>query len=98
LDSHTYYTFCSRICKFKISKHKHNKAIEIGRDDFAITKDEKVDKSKKISESSSSINGSNDGNATIEEIYYPVECLDCGTKVAVMDVEEVYHFFNAIPS
>ncbi|CAJ0767636.1 20811_t:CDS:2, partial [Entrophospora sp. SA101] len=24
----------------------------------------------------------------LKEIYYPVECLNCGTKVAVMDVEE----------
>ncbi|CAJ0868167.1 13527_t:CDS:2 [Entrophospora sp. SA101] len=34
----------------------------------------------------------------LKEIYYPVECLNCGTKVAVMDVEEVFHFFNVIPS
>ncbi|CAG8484382.1 24709_t:CDS:2 [Cetraspora pellucida] len=32
------------------------------------------------------------------EIYYPVECEICGTKVAVVDEEEVYHFFNVIPS
>ncbi|CAG8440905.1 8056_t:CDS:2 [Acaulospora morrowiae] len=32
------------------------------------------------------------------EIYYPVECEICGTKVAVMDQEEVYHFFNIIAS
>ncbi|RIA93695.1 E2F-associated phospho protein [Glomus cerebriforme] len=33
-----------------------------------------------------------------QEYYYPVECEICGTKVAVMDEEEVFHFFNAIPS
>ena len=36
--------------------------------------------------------------AAKEESYYPVECETCGTKVAVMDEEEVFHFFNAIPS
>ncbi|CAG8562188.1 3073_t:CDS:2 [Dentiscutata erythropus] len=33
-----------------------------------------------------------------EEIYYPVECEICRTKVAVVDEEEVFHFFNVIPS
>ncbi|CAG8448630.1 13193_t:CDS:2 [Gigaspora rosea] len=33
-----------------------------------------------------------------EEIYYPVECEICGTKVAVVDEEEIFHFFNVIPS
>lgn len=33
-----------------------------------------------------------------EEIYYPVECEICGIKVAVVDEEEVFHFFNVISS
>ncbi|GBC02931.1 hypothetical protein RclHR1_00490017 [Rhizophagus clarus] len=35
---------------------------------------------------------------TEQETYYPVVCETCGTKVAVVDEEEVFHFFNAIPS
>ncbi|RHZ77840.1 hypothetical protein Glove_172g52 [Diversispora epigaea] len=33
-----------------------------------------------------------------QEIYYLVVCAICGTKVAVIDQEEVYHFFNIIES
>lgn len=31
-------------------------------------------------------------------IYRPVCCLVCSTEVGVLDEEEVYHFFNVIPS
>ncbi|KAF9919070.1 hypothetical protein BX616_002123 [Lobosporangium transversale] len=30
--------------------------------------------------------------------YHPVACEICNTKVALMDQDEVYHFFNVIPS
>ncbi|RUP43967.1 E2F-associated phospho protein-domain-containing protein [Jimgerdemannia flammicorona] len=30
------------------------------------------------------------------EVYYPVECDICATQVAMMDEEEVFHFFNII--
>ncbi|KAF9414581.1 hypothetical protein BGZ94_000354 [Podila epigama] len=33
-----------------------------------------------------------------EAIYHPVVCELCNTKVAVIDGDEVYHFFNVIPS
>jgi hypothetical protein len=29
--------------------------------------------------------------------YHPVHCDKCGAEVGVMDAEEVYHFFSAIP-
>mmetsp|Transcript_24180 Transcript_24180/g.31577 ORF Transcript_24180/g.31577 Transcript_24180/m.31577 type:complete len:147 (+) Transcript_24180:52-492(+) len=32
------------------------------------------------------------------EIYHPVTCEICKTVVGVMDPEEVYYFFNVIPS
>src|SRR5690606_6682444 len=32
------------------------------------------------------------------EIYYPVHCAICDVQVAVMDTDEVYHFFNVVPS
>jgi len=32
------------------------------------------------------------------EVYYPVACLECGTRVAVVDHEEVFHFFNVVES
>lgn len=30
------------------------------------------------------------------EKYYPVKCETCETHVAMLDEEEVYHFFNVI--
>lgn len=33
-----------------------------------------------------------------DEIYHPTTCTGCNTEVAVMDRDEVYHFFNIIPS
>lgn len=32
------------------------------------------------------------------EIFFPVHCSECDVQVAVMDQEEVYHFFNVAPS
>ncbi|NXH11558.1 EAPP protein, partial [Bucco capensis] len=33
-----------------------------------------------------------------EEIYHPVSCTECSTEVAVMDKDEVFHFFNVLAS
>lgn len=30
------------------------------------------------------------------EIYHPVRCAVCSTEVAVIDKDEVYHFFHVI--
>ncbi|XP_076320704.1 E2F-associated phosphoprotein-like [Tachypleus tridentatus] len=38
------------------------------------------------------IDGSN------SDIYHPVKCFVCNTEVAVIDKEEVYHFFNVLAS
>lgn len=32
------------------------------------------------------------------ESYFPVKCETCDTHVAMLDNEEVYHFFNVIPA
>ncbi|NXO03033.1 EAPP protein, partial [Rhinopomastus cyanomelas] len=32
------------------------------------------------------------------EVYHPVRCTECSTEVAVMDKEEVFHFFNVLAS
>lgn len=32
------------------------------------------------------------------EKYWPVECEECGTRIGVQDLDEVYHFFNVIPT
>lgn len=32
------------------------------------------------------------------EIFHPVCCSVCSTEVGVYDKDEVYHFFNVIPS
>jgi len=36
--------------------------------------------------------------ASAQSTERPVFCSDCGTHVAMMDSDEVYHFFNALPS
>ncbi|XP_030307862.1 E2F-associated phosphoprotein [Calypte anna] len=33
-----------------------------------------------------------------EELYHPVMCTECSTEVAVMDKDEVFHFFNVLAS
>ncbi|XP_013781941.1 E2F-associated phosphoprotein-like [Limulus polyphemus] len=38
------------------------------------------------------IDGSN------SDVYHPVKCFVCNTEVAVIDKEEVYHFFNVLAS
>lgn len=32
------------------------------------------------------------------EGYHSVRCNDCNTEVAVVDKDEVFHFFNVLPS
>ena len=49
---------------------------------------------KKNHPSSSLMNGSNDQENS--EGYYVVKCATCDTHVAMMDEDEVYHFFNTI--
>lgn len=33
-----------------------------------------------------------------DEVYHPVRCSECSTEVAVLDKDEVYHFFNILAS
>lgn len=33
-----------------------------------------------------------------DEVYHPVQCSECTTEVAVLDKDEVYHFFNILAS
>lgn len=33
-----------------------------------------------------------------DETYHPVCCSECSTEVAVLDKDEVYHFFNILAS
>ncbi|NXD05749.1 EAPP protein, partial [Nothocercus nigrocapillus] len=37
-------------------------------------------------------------NQEEEEIYHPVMCTECATEVAVVDKDEVFHFFNVLAS
>lgn len=30
--------------------------------------------------------------------YNPVRCAQCNTEIAVVDTDEVFHFFNVLPS
>jgi len=40
------------------------------------------------------VKGDSDPNA----IYHQVHCAKCDLYVAVRDMEEIYHFFNVLPS
>ncbi|KAL1918278.1 uncharacterized protein VTP21DRAFT_2938 [Calcarisporiella thermophila] len=42
--------------------------------------------------------GENEISDEGDEFYFPVECVNCRTRIAVYDTEEVYHFFNVIAS
>jgi hypothetical protein len=33
-----------------------------------------------------------------EGSYHPVRCAECNTEIAVIDSDEVFHFFNVLPS
>ncbi|XP_061631546.1 E2F-associated phosphoprotein isoform X2 [Phyllopteryx taeniolatus] len=33
-----------------------------------------------------------------DELYHPVQCSECSTEVAVLDKDDVYHFFNILSS
>ncbi|XP_074765966.1 E2F-associated phosphoprotein [Athene noctua] len=41
---------------------------------------------------------STQSNEEEEEVYHPVLCTECSTEVAVMDKDEVFHFFNVLAS
>ncbi|XP_032999613.1 E2F-associated phosphoprotein [Lacerta agilis] len=51
---------------------------------------------KKIKQSSESIASLEKQEE--EEIYHPVKCTECSTEVAVLDKDEVFHFFNVLAS
>ncbi|KAF9147995.1 hypothetical protein BG015_010311, partial [Linnemannia schmuckeri] len=70
-------------------------------------------KSKKVNKSGSSLSTSSQGSTAVENeaqqfkpsvdddqdaVYNPVVCEICNTKVALMDQDEVFHFFNIIPT
>ncbi|XP_042435488.1 E2F-associated phosphoprotein-like [Zingiber officinale] len=57
----------------------------------ANTKQQRNSKHRKIS------TGSDEGTPN-DEIFHPVCCSVCSTEVGVYDKDEVYHFFNVIPS
>ncbi|KAJ4710476.1 E2F-associated phosphoprotein-like [Melia azedarach] len=39
-----------------------------------------------------------EANPAGDELFKPVSCSVCSTKVGVIDKDEVYHFFNVLPS
>jgi hypothetical protein len=42
--------------------------------------------------------GSSTADLVKEEFWYPVQCEACSLEIAVMDQDEVYHFFNVFAS
>lgn len=69
----------------------------------AVNKEEILKYKKKVKRRSKKIKhskeiGSTESNQEEEEIYHPVLCTECSTEVAVMDKDEVFHFFNVLAS
>lgn len=52
-------------------------------------------KSRKRQRGAEQLNSSTDSEANK---YHPVRCSNCNTEVAVVDTDEVFHFFNVLPS
>ncbi|KAF9286219.1 hypothetical protein BGZ68_003111 [Mortierella alpina] len=50
----------------------------------------------KVAASNQEFKPSEDDDA--DAVYHPVVCEICNTKVALIDQDEVYHFFNVIPT
>ncbi|KAH7366174.1 hypothetical protein KP509_18G066300 [Ceratopteris richardii] len=55
------------------------------------------DRKRKRKTKNSAQSGSSNANMA-DNIFRPVSCSVCGTEVAVIDKEEVYHFYNVLPS
>lgn len=70
------------------SKHKlrHDQLNELSRLKSASSSATNVDESLA------------EGASEVEDAFRSVVCGECGTEVGVLDSEEVYHFFNIIPS
>lgn len=45
-----------------------------------------------------SAEGAGPAGMDADEVYHPVKCSECSTEVAVLDKDEVYHFFNILAS
>ncbi|CAG8467277.1 11381_t:CDS:2 [Funneliformis caledonium] len=93
---------CFTPLSYHTQKHElySNQYRAIFVENCKIIKTEKLlyDESKRKNKRRQNEDESSNGSNAKQESYYPVECKTCGTKVAVMDEDEVFHFFNAIPS
>lgn len=70
---------------------------KIGRSDILRPSSRKRQRKlvpKVISEDPSKVSGDHDKVAELR----PVCCSVCGTEVGALDEDEVYHFFNVLPS
>lgn len=60
---------------------------------FPLSKSEMKKKNKNKRRKEGQDQGQDD-----EEEFHPVKCDHCSTEVGVLDKDEVYHFFNVVPS
>ncbi|KFV78766.1 E2F-associated phosphoprotein, partial [Struthio camelus australis] len=69
----------------------------------SVNKDEILKYRKKLKKRNKKMRHSKEStsiqsNQEEEEVYHPVMCTECSTEVAVMDKDEVFHFFNVLAS
>ncbi len=69
---------------------------EVCKDEL-LRYDNKKQKKKKSHKPGHLITASEEDTAR-SELYNPVKCADCGTVIAVYDIDEVFHFFNILAS
>ena len=58
----------------------------------------KSKKSKSTADSRESAGSSVEPSSDSKDKFHPVSCEECDTVVGVVDMDEVYHFFNVLPS
>ncbi|XP_053700386.1 E2F-associated phosphoprotein [Synchiropus splendidus] len=65
---------------------------------YQTKKDRRARSQKKKSQRSPGASEPTPAGMSSDEVYHPVQCSECSTEVAVLDKDEVFHFFNILAS
>ena len=84
----------------------YSATFKIGQHDQQPIQIERVEEEEEEMHMDSASSSSSDSSASdadtdmqpIEECFHPVLCVGCETELGVYDSEEVYHFYNVVPS
>lgn len=92
--------FSSLLCRHESYKTQYRAMFVMN---CIVNKEEILKYRKKLKKRSKKMKHSKEttsvqSNQEEEEVYHPVLCTECSTEVAVMDKDEVFHFFNVLAS